>query len=122
MDPGADKWVFPVSADLQCHRRVPLAAIYCVVGPEGARDAKRISIQALEAREALPEILYGTHRDRVVEPDRATNPFEAAKRIVETVPVRRLTYPWNLALLPDVRAAVLADVRELSFTPALRDA
>jgi hypothetical protein len=113
MDPGADKWLFTVAKGLQCNRRAPLAAIYCVAGLEKAREAKQISIEALDAREALTEVLWGTNRDRIVEPDRATNPFNAAKRIVGAVPLRRLAYPWALAKLPQVRTAVLEDVRGL---------
>jgi hypothetical protein len=113
MDPAAEKWLFRVTGDLQGQIRRPLAAIYCMIGPERAREAKRIVIDTLERRDALHEILCGTHTDRVVEPDRVTSPFDAAKRIVETVSVRRLAYPWELALLSDVRNAILADVRGL---------
>ena len=113
MDPMADKWLFPVSAELQCHRGAPLAAIYCLIGPAKAREAKHIAIEALEPREALPEILRGIHVDRVVEPHRITPRFDAAGRIASAVPVRRLTYPRVLALLPDVRNAILADIRGL---------
>jgi hypothetical protein len=114
MDPNADKCLFPVAADLRWTRGTPLAAIYCLPGPGTSRGPERISIDALAFREALTEILYGTHRDPVVELDRATNPFHVAKRIVAAVPVRRITYPWNLALLHDVRGAIVADLRCLS--------
>ena len=80
--------------------RVPLAAIYCTIGPEKARLARHISIEALKQREALAEILYGTHTDRVVEPDRVTSPFDAAKRIVEAVPVRCLTLSLGVGIAP----------------------
>jgi hypothetical protein len=111
MDHIADKWLFPVSADLQCTTRPLLAAIYCLIGPDRARESKQIAIEALKPREALAEILYGTYTDRVVEPDRVTNPLDAAKRIADAVPVRHLTHPWVFASLRDVRSAILADVR-----------
>jgi hypothetical protein len=37
MDPGADKCLYPVSADLRCDRPVPLAALYCLPGPTDAK-------------------------------------------------------------------------------------
>ena len=111
MDPGAEKWLFPLTEDLKCPERVPLAAIYCMIGPENAREAKQIAIDALKPREALAELICGTHTDPIVEHDRVTPPFDAAKRIADAVPVRRLTYPWGVALLSDLRNAILADVR-----------
>lgn len=113
MDPAADKWLVPVAAGLRCNHSVPLAAIYCGVGPERSREAKHISIDSLEAGEALQEILYGMDIDRIVEPDRVTSPFDAAKRIAGAVRVRRLSYPWSLASLPDVRAEIVASLRGL---------
>ena len=44
MDPGSDKWLFPVAAELQSGSRAPLAAIYCMMGPERAREAKQIGL------------------------------------------------------------------------------
>jgi hypothetical protein len=113
MDPDADKYLFPVPANLRCAGSVPLAAIYCVAGPEAARGTDRISIRALDPREGLPEILYGIQRDAIVEADRATNPFHTAKRIVASVSLRWLACPWDLALLPAVRDAILADLRSV---------
>ncbi len=113
MDPGADKWLFPLTANLKCSERVPLAAIYCMTGPENAREAKRISIETLKPREALTEVIYGTQTDPIVEPDRVTHPMDAAKRITDAVTVRRLAYPWGLELLSDIRNVILENVRGL---------
>jgi hypothetical protein len=111
MDPGADKWLFPMTAGLQCQTPVPLAAIYCMAGPKKAREAKRIAIDALKPREALLEIVGGAHKDNFVDRDRLAQRFDAAELVVKAVPVRRLTYPWSLASLPNMREAILSDVR-----------
>ena len=112
MDHGSDKWLFPVAAELQWRSRAPLAAIYCMIGSERARDAKHICIDALKPGEALLEVFCGIYTDSVVEPDRVTHPMDAARRIADAVPVRRLTYPWHLGSLLDVRNAILADARD----------
>ena len=112
MDHGSDKWLFPVAAELQCRCRAPLAAIYCMIGSDQAREAKHIWIDALKPREALLEVLCGTYTDSVVEPDRVTHPIDAARRIADAVPVRRLAYPWLMGSLLDVRNAILADARD----------
>ena len=113
MDPAADKWLFALPAELQCRERVSLAAVYSLIGPDGGHPDSEVAIHRLTPREALAEVVYGTHMDRVVEADRATSFFDAAKRITSTVVVRRLACPWNFARLQQVRSAVLEDVQRL---------
>jgi hypothetical protein len=45
-----------------------------------------------------------------VDRRRLARQFAFARRLAHAVPVRRLTYPRRLSLLPRVRAAVLADL------------
>lgn len=113
MDPDADKWLFPLTGELRCQKRVPLRSVYSVVGPQKTGAVEDVVIRPLEQREAVKEILEATHIDPVVERDRLTHLFVLAKRLAGTLPTRLLTYPRKMRLLPDVREAILKDVRGL---------
>lgn len=113
MDSATDKCLFSLKANFQWQKRVPLAAIYCMAGPDEGREATRITIDALKPREALPRLIEGAHKDSFVDRDRLTQRFDAAERVMSAVAVRRLTYPWEPALLPHLRDAILADAQGL---------
>jgi hypothetical protein len=60
--------------------------------------------------EALVKLLSFTHNHELTGKERLVRQFEAARRLIDKVPVRSLSYPRILESLPEVRAAILADL------------
>ena len=89
------------------HEAVPLQAIY-VLG-ESARRRPSPFIEELYGSEAFLEIIRGAFNLLVAGRQRLTNQFAFATRLVETVPIRRITYPRRFSALPAVCDAILDD-------------
>ena len=106
------KQILPLAAGQMSRRRAPLRALYVLSEPtpKGRRPAARIELERLSARDAFLEVIRSTFNPIVVDRDRLANQFAFASRLVAAVPVRRLSYPRSLSLLPAVCEAVLADL------------
>lgn len=105
---GTTKRILPLDAKQACRRKVPLAAIY-VLG-DNRPGSRRITIEPLMPAEALLEVIRNSFNTIVLGRGRLVNQFQLGSRLVQRVPVRKLTYPRRLASLPDVCDAVLSDV------------
>jgi hypothetical protein len=68
-----------------------------------------VRIDEMTGRDAALVLIGAAFNQRFDTRDRLTRQFEAATRLAECVPVRRLSYPRLLSRLPDVVGAVLAD-------------
>lgn len=85
----------------------PIARLY-VVGP---RAARRPRIDALSKREAVMALLTHSYVLDTSAAERLGEQLNAACRLVDAVPVRALTYPRRFDRLPEVRDAILRDLR-----------
>ena len=110
-DLHAPKRVFPLSPAQACATPMPLGAIYVVTAPRRVYRRQRIAVNSLPAVEALVKVLTFTHNHELTSQNRLARQFEAARRLIEKVPVRSLSYPRILSSLSEVKAAILVDLR-----------
>lgn len=115
MNPNAQKFVFPLSSEQTHASPVPLAAIYAITAPRDVHRSQRIDIGTHSPMEALLKVLSFTHNDQLTDRGRLERHFTAARRLVEVVPVRKLSYPRVLSSLPEVRDTILADLQRADF-------
>lgn len=89
---------------------VSLAAMYVLV-PPGARPARGVTLRRLSPRRAFVELSRATFNAMNVDRARLERQFALATALACTVPVKTLSFPRELAWLPDVRGAIEADLR-----------
>jgi hypothetical protein len=107
----APKLIFCLSRS-QSHAQVaPLSAIYVVTAPRKVHRKQRIAISSLTPLQALMNVVSFTHNDGLTGSDRLTRQLEAARRLIESVTIRSLSYPRILASLDEVKDAVLEDLK-----------
>jgi hypothetical protein len=114
MNDGTSKLVLPLRPTQTSSPVAPLKAIYVLSAPEPHADGTplRIRIDHLSGREAFLEIIRAAFNLIVLDRSRLQNQFRFAERLAATVPVRRLTHPRDLAALPAVCDALIADLAE----------
>jgi hypothetical protein len=88
---------------------VPMAAIY-VLSPPGRRVRAKVSIRRFSARPALMALLRNIFNARVTHRERLKQHLLFNARVVSRLPVKSLSYPRRLSLLPQVRETILKDV------------
>ena len=111
MNRGTSKLVLPLTRGQSARRLLPLKAIYVLSDPRQRerRGLARVQIERLSGGEAFLEVIRAAFNLLVLERNRLANQFTFASRLVGRVPMRRLTYPRDLSLLPTVCDTVLAD-------------
>ena len=109
---GAAKRVVPLSPTQTVPTRLPLSAIYVLAEPERA-SGRNVVVEPLVARDAFIEVIRAAFNLVVLEPARHASQFAFARRLAADVPVRRLAYRRDIAELPAVCHAVLADAARL---------
>jgi hypothetical protein len=110
-DARAPKLVFCLSGSQSCAQVVPLGAIYVVTGPRNVHRKQRIAIGSLTPLQALMNVVRFTHNDGLTSSDRLTRQLDAARRLIDSVTIRSLSYPRILASLEEVKDAVLEDLK-----------
>jgi hypothetical protein len=105
------KMIVPLDARQSCAQPVHIRAIYAVAAP---RDSCRLDgavIEPVSPRDRFVELVRGTFNRRLVDVDRLERQFAVMTSVADRVPLKRLRYPRTAGRLPDVRAAVLADLQ-----------
>jgi hypothetical protein len=69
-----------------------------------------VVIRRLAKRDAFVELTKAAFNSVVTEPGRLKRQFALATELASAVPIKSLSYPRSLALLPAVRDAILADL------------
>ncbi len=92
--------------------RLPLRALYLL--RESEAEGRGVTIEPLAPTDAVLEILRQTAAWSLYSPDLAGRHLAMCARIAETVPVRRLSYPRRFEILPEVAAAIRADLQARS--------
>src|SRR5262245_61704964 len=108
MNGATPKQVVALLPTQSVREAVPLKAIY-VLGESARRSIASASIEPLRGSEAFLEIIRGAFNLLVDGRQRLVNQFALATRLVETVPILRITYPRRFAALPAVCDAILDD-------------
>ncbi len=102
------KMVYPIPDAVR--GPVPLRAFYALTSPKSVGALKRVRIDPLNGREAYLELLENSFNVKVKTPQRLASQFEWATELVKRVPVKRLSYPRVLSVLPKVIEAVKEDL------------
>jgi hypothetical protein len=110
MNAETDKLILPLDVRRRCDRPVPLHTIYALAAPRDACRLPHVRIDALTSREAFIALMAGTFNRQHVSRGRSARQFGIMTGLTARVPIKRLTYPRSIERLPDVRAAVLADL------------
>jgi len=111
MNADTDKRVLRLEAHQHCGEPVVLRTIYAVAAPRDACRTPDVRIETLSPREAFVALVKGTFNRRLVSAERLERQFDLMAHLAGRVVVRTLAYPRAIDRLPDVRAAVLADLR-----------
>ena len=86
----------------------PLRALYLLgVGPT-------VEVAPLPDREAFMALVAASFQLHLDDPERSRGLFERLGTLLDTIPVRRLSYPRELDRLGAVRCALLADLESLA--------
>jgi hypothetical protein len=117
--PAVNKWRVPLAATglgQFANTPRPLRAIYLLDRYPAAAGNTNIAITPLSPRDALIELLRYSFAGRLAEaaglqPGR----LNVLAQLVQTIPLRRLSYPSGLVELPAVGAAVVADSAQLPY-------
>jgi hypothetical protein len=107
---GEPKLVIPLDGKQVAGEATHLRALYIIAPGGRARATDRIMIRRLSARASCVELLRSTFNTAVTDPDRLARQFQQATSLASRLPVRLISYPRRLALLPRVCNAILSDL------------
>jgi hypothetical protein len=116
MNNGCEKLVLPLDEHHHQSSPVPLGGVYVLSGPREVFRKQRIQIETFSQREAMMELIRHTFNHVVTDPKRLQRLFSESLELASRVPVKRLSYPRDLALLPEVRQRLLADLADRERT------
>jgi hypothetical protein len=109
MNPGTSKVILPLEPGQVSPTAVPLQALY-VLSPPRRSDRASIRLEPLTGSDAFFHTISNSFNAIVDGGDRLERQFRFASELVHRVPVKRLSYPRSLSLLPAVCDKVLADL------------
>jgi hypothetical protein len=107
MNSFTSKMIFPLNGSQHRSREVPLRALYVL--PDKPCKS-RIMIRQLSGRASFLPIVQNTFNDTVLHPDRLKQQFSFAARLASLIPIKRLSYPRRLNMLPDIADTILGDL------------
>ena len=110
MNPHTRKLVIPLPADLSSHDPIPLRAIYLLTPAATKPPDKRVRIRTLPPHRACLQLLRHTFNTVVTDAERLKPQFLLAATLASAVPVKLLSYPRSVNVLPSVRDAILSDL------------
>lgn len=109
MNPTTPKLVIPLASQQSSHAAAPLRAIYMLRPPTTGVPLTRVTITPLSQRRACLELLANTFNHVIVERARLARQFNWTSRVPANIPVKSLSYPRDLAFLPEVLTAITSD-------------
>ncbi|HVZ61261.1 MAG TPA: hypothetical protein VG892_10800, partial [Terriglobales bacterium] len=108
MNKFTHKMIFPLKGEQHIAQPAPLAALYLL--PPRSSHSSKITMRRTSGRASFLPIIQNTFNTTVRTPLRLKRQFEFANRLITAVPVKRMSYPKRLELLPAVIDAILADL------------
>jgi hypothetical protein len=105
------KCVFSLPAAQACAAPMPLGAVYVVTSPRKVYRKQPIAVSSLPPVEALLKVVRFTHNRELNSRNRLARQLDAARGLIERVPIRSLSHPRILSSLSDVRFAILGDLK-----------
>lgn len=112
MNRFTNKLIIPLRPEQSFQNARPLRALF-VLRPATARSrSKSVTIRTLRQRGAFLPLIANTFNSKITEPDRLKRQFALAERLTAVIPIKSLSYPRDLAILPKVVKAILAVLRK----------
>lgn len=111
MNPRTTKLVIPLPASMSANAPRPLRSMYVLRPPGPGVNGRCVTIRSLSQRRACLELIANTFNPVVVERSRLARQFSLAARLARQIPLRSLSYPRDLARIPEVLEAVRSDLR-----------
>jgi hypothetical protein len=108
MNSFTTKMIFPLPPQ-GAGSMVPLRALY-VLPKKNSKH--RIGVRTLLGRASFLPLIANTFNDSVVTPARLKQQFAFARKITSAVPIRQLSFPRGLELLPAVADAILSNLSQ----------
>ena len=99
--------IFSLSPQGHAGYVVPLRVFYVLPKKNSKR---KIGVKTLSGHAAFLPLIANTFNDSVLTPSRLKQQFAFAGTVAATVPLRQLSYPKGLDLLPAVADAILSDL------------
>ena len=112
MNPQTPKMVIPLDPSLSVQIACPLRAIYVLRAPAACVQPRRVTIRTLAHRRACLALIANTFNPVIVERNRLARQFNWAARLASHIPVKSLSYPRDLARLPEVLDAIHSDMNQ----------
>jgi hypothetical protein len=113
MNSFTSKMIFPLNDSQHDNRTVRLRALYTLPYKP---SKSRILVRRLAGRSSFLPIVQNTFNTTVLHAQRLKQQFAFASRLARLIPIKRLSYPKRLDILPDIADAILADMsRESNF-------
>src|SRR5579864_2731936 len=109
MNSFTSKMIFPLNDSQHANCAVPLQALYVL--PQKPSKS-RILVRRLSGRSSFLPIVKNTFNSTVLHPGRLKQQFAIAARLAGLIPIKRLSYPRCLDVLPRVADAILADISQ----------
>ncbi len=110
MNPLNQKRIIPLRKNQFVRAAAPLQVVYILDSSYPPSHGDPVQIEPISENDAFLAMIQHVFNTRVVEPERLKRHFEMSTRLVRSVPVRTIRYPRDLALLPKIRDAILADL------------
>jgi hypothetical protein len=109
------KMIYPLEGHSE---PVRLRALYSLASPKAVVGRKDVKIELLSEREAYLDLTENSFNARVKTPQRLASQFQWATNVVKKIPVKRLSYPRVMHILPDVIRAVKEDLADQAARPS----
>lgn len=111
MNPLTSKLMIPLGSEAYGSHPMPLRGLYVLGAPGVSGGSGGVTIRRLPLRRAFLALVRNTYNRDVLRTDRVARQMALNTRLATTVPVKLLSFPRRLSLLPAVRAEVLSDLR-----------
>jgi hypothetical protein len=112
MNPLTHKLIIALRPDQSYQNLAPLKAIFVLRPPAQRSRAKRVTIRSMPKGRAFFALTANTFNAKVIDPERLKRLFTWAAKLAATIPIRSLSYPQDLARLPEVVQAIRASLPE----------
>ncbi len=92
----------------------PLVRLYDIVNSPETDQTSIITIEELSPKESFMALVRCAFRLDITDQKMLTRQFRFLERLAGRISVRRLSFPRNFRLLPDLHSAILNDLQDLT--------
>ncbi len=107
MNPYTQKRIIPLRPDQYCPTALPIRAFF-VLRPSSRGN--RLTIRRLRPRQAVMDLIANTFNAKIKDSDRLRGLLAWCAPIAAAIPVKSLSYPRGLTLLPRIVEGILVNL------------